>query len=77
MTTATVASVPAGQRGQASGVITASRQMGAILGVAVFAALLAAYPGRPGTTIGFVVTCALLIAVAVVAATTSSRDTAW
>ncbi|MGW6035897.1 MFS transporter [Gordonia terrae] len=77
LTTATVASVPAGQRGLASGVITTSRQMGAILGVAVFAALLAAYPGRPGTTIGFVVTCALLIAVAVVAATTSSRDTAW
>lgn len=42
LTTATVASVPAGQRGQASGVITTSRQMGAILGVAVFAGLLAA-----------------------------------
>ena len=76
LTTATVASVAAGQRGQASGVITTSRQMGAILGVAVFAGLLAAYPGRLGTTIGFLATGALLVAVAVVAAVTSSHRAA-
>ncbi|MDT0223371.1 MFS transporter [Gordonia sp. AC31] len=72
LTTATVASVPAGQQGQASGVITTSRQMGAILGVAVFAGLLAAYPGRFGTAIGFLVTGALLVIVTIAAALISS-----
>ncbi|UCZ88150.1 MFS transporter [Gordonia sp. WA4-43] len=76
LTTATVASVPAGQRGQASGVITTGRQMGAILGVAVFAALLAAYPGRLGTAIGFLVTGALLVIVAIAAALISSGKAA-
>ncbi|MFC9979327.1 MFS transporter [Gordonia sp. NPDC127522] len=76
LTTATVASVPAGQRGQAPGVITTSRQVGAILGVAVFAGLLAAYPGRFGITIGFLVTGALLVIVAIAAAVTSSGKAA-
>lgn len=46
--------------------------MGAILGVAVFAGLLAAYPGRLGTAIGFLLTGALLVIVAIAAALISS-----
>ncbi|MFE0750098.1 MFS transporter [Gordonia sp. NPDC058843] len=76
LTTATVAAVPAAQRGQASGVITTSRQLGAILGVAVFAGLLTAHPGRLGTTIGFLVTAALLVTVAIVAAVGTTNSTA-
>ena len=66
LTTAAIGAVPTEQRGQASGLATASRQFGGVLGVAVFTAIIVAVPGEMGTAIGFAVAATTAAVAAVV-----------
>ena len=58
---ATVVVVADDRRGQASGLVTTSRQLGSVVGVAVVAAVLAALPGPAGAAVGFFITAALMV----------------
>jgi len=70
MTTASMSAAPAEQRGQASGLITTGRQLGGIIGVGLFSALIALQPedeGRSGVVIGFTLCAGILLAAALLA----------
>jgi len=70
MTTASMSAVPAGQRGQASALITTCRQLGGIIGVGLFSALMTVQPeddGRSGVVIGFTLCAGILLAAALLA----------
>lgn len=74
MTTSALATVPASLRGQGSGITSTSRQLGGILGIAVFGIAASAFSHHDSThtanAAGFVLTAALMAAAAVVAAFT-------
>jgi MFS transporter, DHA2 family, methylenomycin A resistance protein len=65
ITSALLASVDASWSGVASGTLTAFRQTGSVLGVAVFGSLLAGMGATAGLRAGSVIASALMIAVAV------------
>ncbi|MFW0793795.1 MFS transporter [Gordonia sp. CPCC 205515] len=67
LTTATIATAPADQRGQASGLMTTCRQTGGVVGIAVFSAVIVDVHGTSGTAVGFAIT-ALVMAAAAAAA---------
>ncbi len=82
MTTATLSVVDEGERGTASGTISAARQLGSILGVAVLSALVAmlapvfgqgldsgASTIAPGVTAGFAIAAAVMVVAALGALT--------
>ncbi|WP_238419606.1 MFS transporter [Gordonia sp. 'Campus'] len=73
LTAATLAAVVPDRRGQASGLITTGRQLGGIVGVAVFAAVLAGHPDDTGTAVGFFITAGLMLLAGAVAATHSRQ----
>jgi MFS family permease len=66
MTTAGLSAAPDDERGQASGLISTCRQLGGIVGVGVFSALISTDPtantaaADPGAIVGFVVTAGLV-----------------
>lgn len=64
---ATIATAPADRRGQASGLMTTCRQVGGVIGIAVFSAVIAGVHGTTGTAIGFAITAAAMAAAAAVA----------
>ena len=72
ITTVALSPAPADRRWQASGVVSTCRQLGGIVGVAVFGACIAAAPRHPGSAVvpgvvvGFAV-CAVVMLGAVVA----------
>lgn len=78
MTTSALATVPASLRGQGSGITSTSRQLGGILGIAVFGIAASAFSHHDSThtanAAGFVLTAALMAAAAVVAAITLGRN---
>jgi len=70
MTTAGLSAAPTEQRGQASGLISTGRQLGGIIGVGLFSALIALQPetdGRSGVVVGFTLCAGMLLLVAIVA----------
>ncbi len=78
MTTSALATVPASLRGQGSGITSTSRQLGGILGIAVFGIAASAFShhdsAHTANAAGFVLTAALMAAAAVVAAFTLGRN---
>ncbi|MET0966167.1 MAG: MFS transporter [Nakamurella sp.] len=70
MTTASLSAAPIEQRGQASGLISTCRQLGGIIGVGLFSALIALQPednGRSGVVLGFTLCAGILLAAALLA----------
>jgi DHA2 family methylenomycin A resistance protein-like MFS transporter len=75
MTTAVLASVAHERAGTASAVLNAARQAAGAIGVALFGALAGDSPAHivPGLRMAVLIAIALLIAAAIIAATTISR----
>uniref|UniRef100_UPI003D8DA6CF MFS transporter n=1 Tax=Gordonia sp. B7-2 TaxID=3420932 RepID=UPI003D8DA6CF len=67
LTAATIATAPADKRGQASGLMTTCRQMGGVIGIALFSAVIVDVHGTTGTAIGFAITAVVMAAAAVAA----------
>jgi MFS transporter, DHA2 family, methylenomycin A resistance protein len=65
MTNVALAAVPVDRRGEASGLSSMLRQVGAIAGVGVFGALAAAWPAGPApVAVGFVISAVLMVVAA-------------
>lgn len=60
LTAAAVGAAPADLRGQAAGLVTTSRQIGGVVGIAAFAACAAAISGSSGIALGFLVSAAVM-----------------
>lgn len=68
LSAATIATVPDDRSGQASGVMTTCRQLGGVLGLGVFAAVVGTGHGDAATAVGFALTAGVMVLAAVIAA---------
>lgn len=79
MTTSALGAVPDDLRGQGSGITSTFRQLGGIVGIAVFSIVASAFSNHSGSqsanAAGFVLTALLMAGAAVVAALTLGRET--
>jgi MFS transporter, DHA2 family, methylenomycin A resistance protein len=74
MTAASISAAPGGVRGQASGLVSATRQLGGILGVGVFAAIAGSHPSAAGAAAGFAVAAAVIAVGGLVTTPVLARD---